>query len=145
MKLTLAALLVLLPALAGAQTPLLPGQLISFEVDPGVKQASPTSPNTIPRPEANVVFEYRIDGGAPVPAVKDAPCTLVSPTGVMLTCRMRPPTLSAGTHTIEVRALASPAEPGISPSGYSTPLSVASIIITAPGTPSNTRITSPQP
>lgn len=144
MKLLPVALL-LCAAPAFAQTPILPGQLISFEVDPGVKQVSPTSPNTVARPEANVVFEFRIDGGAPVPGVKDAPCTLVSPTGVMLTCRLRPPTLAAGTHTIEVRALVSPAEAGISPSGYSPALSVASIIVTAPGVPSNTRITNPQP
>jgi hypothetical protein len=144
MKLTL-ALVLLLPAMAGAQTPILPGQLISFEVDPGVKQASPTSPNTIPRPEANVVFEFRVDGGAPVAAVKDAACTPVNATGVLLTCRLRPPSLTAGAHTLEVRALVSPAEAGVSPSGYSTPLSVASIIVTGPGLPSNVRITNPQP
>ena len=139
----LAALMALMAAPAFAQTPLLPGQLVSFEVDPGTKQESPTSPNVIARPEANVVFEYRIDGaGTPIAAVKNAPCTLVSPTGPMLTCRLKPPTLSAGTHTIEVRALASPAEPGINPSSYSAPLSVAMIIISAPGTPSNTRVTS---
>lgn len=144
MKLLPVALL-LFAAPAFAQTPILPGQLISFEVDPGVKQASPTSPNTIPRPEANVVFEFRVDGGAPVPGVKDGPCTPVNATGVLLTCRLRPPTLTAGAHTIEVRALVSPAEAGVSPSGYSAPLSVASIIVTAPGVPSNTRITNPQP
>ena len=144
MKLLPVALLAF-AAPAFAQTPILPGQLISFEVDPGVKQAAPNSPNTIARPEANVVFEYRIDGGTPVAAVKDAPCTLVSPTGVVLTCRLRPPTLAAGTHTIEVRALVSPAEAGVSPSGYSAPLSVASIIVTAPTVPSNVRVTTPQP
>ena len=122
--------LLLFASPAAAQTPILPGQLVSFEIDPGVQQVSPTSPNTRPRPEANLVFEYRIDGGAPLPAVKETPCTLVAPTGVMLTCRLRPPTLAAGTHTIEVRAVVSPAEPGMNPSGYSTPLSVASIIIT---------------
>jgi hypothetical protein len=139
------ALLLALPAPVAAQTPILPGQLLSFEVDPGVKQAAPNSPNTVPRPEANVVFEFRVDGGAPVAGVKDAPCTLVAPTGVTLTCRLRPPTLTAGAHTIDVRALVSPAEAGVGPSGYSPALSVASIIVTAPGTPSNLRITNPQP
>jgi hypothetical protein len=64
---------------------------------------------------------------------------------VLLTCRLRPPSLTAGAHTLEVRALVSPAEAGVSPSGYSTPLSVASIIVTGPGLPSNVRITNPQP
>lgn len=142
-KLPLIALLALVAVPAYAQTPLLPGQVISFEVDPGTKQESPTSPNVIARPEANVAFEYRIDGNTTlVPAVKHAPCTPVAATGPTLTCRLRPPTLSPGTHTIEVRALASPAEAGINPSGFSTSLAVAVVIVTAPGTPSNPRVTS---
>jgi hypothetical protein len=143
-KLPLIALLALVAVPAYAQTPLLPGQVISFEVDPGTKQESPTSPNVIARPEANLAFEYRIDGAtALVPAVKHAPCTPVSASSPVLTCRLKPPTLAAGTHTIEVRALTSPAEPGVSPSGFSAPpLSVAVVIVTAPGTPSNPRVTS---
>lgn len=138
-------LLLLTAASAAAQTPILPGQLVSFEVDPGTKQQSPTSPNVIARPEANVVFEYRIDGAAPIAAVKSAPCTLVSTSSAILTCRLVPPTLTAGSHTLEVRALPSPSEAGISPSGYSTSLAVAMIIISGPGTPSNVRVTAPTP
>lgn len=145
----LAILLFLLataPAIAHAQTPILPGQVVSFEIDPGKKQESATSPNVINRPEANVIFEYRIDGtGTPIPAVKAAPCTPVSASSAILTCRLVPPALNPGSHPIEIRGLASPAEPGINPSGYSAPLAVVSIIITAPGTPSNVRVTSPQP
>jgi hypothetical protein len=129
-----------------AQVPLLPGQQVSLEVDPGRRQESPTSPNTIVRPEANVAFEYRIDGAATsVAAVKVAPCTPVSATSAILTCRLVPPTLSAGPHTLQVRSITSPAEPGIAPSDWSSPaLSLSVIIVTPTGIPSNLRVT-PQP
>lgn len=133
------------PAILQAQVPLVPGQLVSFEVDPGRRMESATSPNTIVRPEANVVFQYRIDGHATatVAAVKASPCTPVSATSQVLTCRLVPPTLSAGAHTIQVRSVTSPAEPGVNPSDWSTALSVAVVIVTPTGTPSDVRITPP--
>lgn len=137
--------LLLFAAPAFAQTPLTPGQLVSFEVDPGRKQESPTSPNTIARPEVNVAFEYRIDGaGAAIPAVKHAPCTPVSATSPLLTCRLVPPTLTAGPHTLQVRSLTSPPETGVAPSDWSAALSLSVIIVTPTGLPSNVRVT-PQP
>lgn len=147
MKLRLTLLALVFAAPAAAQTPLTPGQLVSLEVDPGRRQESPTSPNTVVRPEANVAFEFRVDGGATaIPAVKAGPCTPVSATSAILTCRLVPPTLSAGAHTLQVRSLTSPAEPGLTPSEWSTPaLSLSVIIVTPTGIPTTVRVTNPQP
>jgi hypothetical protein len=142
-KLPLIALLALVAVPAYAQTPLLPGQVISFEVEPGRKLESPTTPNTIPRPEANVAFDYRIDGSSTlVPAVKHAPCTPVSASSSALTCRLVPPTVTAGPHTVEIQARPNPVEVGVVLNGFSAPLTVAVVIVTGPGTPSNVRVTS---
>lgn len=135
------ALFLALPAVAAAQTPITPGDQIAVDVPDTGQMRSGTS--TVPRPHANVAFEYRIDGGAPVAAVKAAPCTALTGGGV--TCRLVAPALTPGQHTIEVRALASPAEAGVNPSAYSTPLSVAVLIVTAPATPTNARVVSGTP
>ena len=138
-RFVMVAALLALAAPAAAQTPLLPGQVIQFDIaTTGQQQAGST---VVLRPEANVAFEYRIDGAAtPVPAVKSSACTVT--TAPAMTCKLVPPTLSSGTHTIEVRSLPSPAEVGVSPSAYSSPLSVAVIIVTSPGTPSAVRVAS---
>lgn len=135
-----AVLLLTLAAPAAAQLPVGPASRVTFEIDPGRMQSGTT---TVPRPEANLAFEYKIDGGAPVAAVKASAC--VPATGALLTCFLRPPTMPEGTHTLEIRAHVTPAEPGIAPGPYSPSLSVAMLLITAPGTPSNTRITVLQP
>jgi hypothetical protein len=125
---------------AQTPTPIVPGQVIEYTVaDTGRMQSGTT---TVQRPEANVAFEYRINGGAPVTAVKHAPC-VAGATPSAIVCRLVPPTLVAGTHEIQVRALASPAESGVQPSAYSQPLSVAVILVTSPGIPTGARIVTP--
>lgn len=142
--LLLFVLLLAPPRIVAAQTPLIPGQLVSLEVEPGRRQESAGSSVTIVRPEANVAFEYRIDGSATaIPAVKSAPCTPVSATSPVLTCRLIPPVLAAGTRSLQIRSLTSPAEAGLVPSDWSPPLSVSVIIITPTGQPSNVRVTPP--
>lgn len=129
------------PAVVSAQAPLVPGSQIAFEIpNPGQMRSGAS---TVLRPEANIAFEYRIDGAAtPVAAVKVSACTPVTPAPA-LTCRLVPPTLPQGEHTIEVRALVSPAEAGVNPSAYSAPLAVAVILVTGPSVPSNTRLITP--
>jgi hypothetical protein len=136
-------LLVLLHAApALAQTPITPGDVIAVDVaDPGQMRSGTT---TVLRPHTNIVFEYRIDGGSPVAAPKSGSCVAM-PTPPGMTCRLVAPALTPGTHTIEVRALVSPAETGVSPTAYSAPLSVAVIIVTAPSAPTNVRPVSSQP
>ena len=131
-----AIFLTLLATPAAAQVAVGPASRVTFEIDPGRMQTGTT---TAPRPEANLAFEFKIDGGAPVAAVKVSAC--VPATGTLLTCFLRPPTMAEGTHTLEIRAHVTPAEAGINATAYSAPLSVAMLLITAPGTPSNTRIT----
>jgi hypothetical protein len=128
-------------SVAGAQTPIVAGQVIEIDLaSPGTRQVGTAS---VIRPEANVAFEYRINGAtAAIPAVKFSPCT-AGPVAPALVCRLVPPTLAAGTHAIEIRAVASPAETGIAPSGYMAPLGVAVIIVTSPSTPANPRVVTP--
>jgi hypothetical protein len=135
------ASVLLVTAPAAAQTPLTPSdELIVDVANPGQMRSGT---GTILRPHTNVVFEYRIDGGAPVAAVKAAACTAL-PTPPGISCRLVAPPLTPGAHTIEVRALVSPAETGVTPAAYSTPLAVAMILVTGPSTPINVRIGSRQ-
>lgn len=135
--------LVLSVAPAYAQAPLLPGQQIGIDVaNPGQMRSGNT---TVLRPHANVVFQYAIDGGAPIDAVKAAPCTSITPAPA-ITCTLAAPALTPGPHQVEIRALVSPGESGVSPSAYTPPLAVAMIMVTGPSTPSNPRVlTPPQP
>ncbi len=133
-----ALLLCMLIGIAGAaeaQTVLQPGQVIAVDFDPGRMLSGTT---TVVRPEANIVFDFKIDGAATaVAAVKARACTGTAP---VVTCYLTPPTLAEGTHTIAVSAKPSPAETGINPSAFSSPLSVAVILVTAPSTPGNLRL-----
>lgn len=140
----LAGLFVLLPCAAFAQTPpvLQAGQVIAFDIPDTGKMQSGTT--TVPRPEANLAFEFRIDASTTsVTAAKARACTNVVsvPGSISLTCYVTPPTLAEGTHTIAIRVLPSPAETGVTPSAFSTPLSIAVLLVTSPGTPGNVRLT----
>ena len=128
---------------ASAQTPLVAGQVIEFDVaNPGNKVSGST---TTLRPESNISFEYRVNGSTtPIPADKYAPCA-AGATAPALVCRLVPPTLVSGTHTIEVRAFVSPAETGIGATAYSQTLGVAMLIVTMPSVPSNLRVVTPTP
>src|SRR5690349_19367669 len=110
--------LLLVPASrAAAQSPIVPGSQIAFELDPGRMRSGST---TVPRADANLAFEIRVDGGAPIAAVKATACVATTPSP-MLTCRLVPPSMAEGSHSLEVRALATPTEAGVDPSAYSSP------------------------
>lgn len=126
-----------LPAVAAAQASAAgPGSKLVFEIDPG-RMVSGTG--TVPRPEANLAFDLRIDGSATLVAgVKSAPC--VVQTAPVLTCSLTLPTLTEGTHVVEVRGKPSPAETGVTPGGFSAPFSFTIVVVTAPGIPVGTRL-----
>ncbi len=137
--LTTVALLLALTGIARAQTPpLQPGQVIAFEFEPG--QMLSSTGVLVPRPDANIVFDYRLNSNStPTLATKAAPCTAVTGSTV-LTCRIVPPTLPSGQHTIALRARANPAEAGVNPSDWSAPFGFTVMIVTPPGIPSGLRI-----
>ena len=138
----LALLLLSLPTVAAAQAPITPGDQIAIDLaDPG-QMRSGTS--TVTRPHTNIAFEYRIDGGAPVAAAKARSCVAATPAPAM-TCYLTAPALTPGAHTIEVRALPFPAETGVTPGAFSSPLTVAMIMVSSPGTPTNLRPVASQP
>lgn len=133
----LLGLLLGLSAPAFAQAPLVPGNVIAFDIDPGQTRSGTT---TVPRPDANLAFEYRIDGAATtIAAVKASPCVATTPAPT-LTCRLAPPSLTPGPHTIEIRGIASPAETGVAAGAFASPFAVTLILVTAPGAPINTRL-----
>jgi hypothetical protein len=138
MRILIALALLALPALAAAQTPAHPGSKLAFEIDPGRMASGST---TVPRPEANVAFDLRIDGGTAVAAVKDGAC--VVQTAPVLTCRVLLPTLAEGPHTVEIRGRATPAEPGVSPGPYSAPFALAMVVVVPPGAPATVRVVTP--
>lgn len=140
LRYAIALLFVLASAPAYAQAPLTPGQQVAIDLNLGRMQSGTTS---VPRPEANVAFEFRTNGAAtPVPAVKARPCT-VNTTTQDATCYLVPPLLAEGTHGLEVRALPSPAEAGQGPTAYSPTLSVAMILVVGPSRPTNPRLVTP--
>lgn len=125
------ALIVAYAQPSAAQTAVTPQSRILAEFDPGRMRQGTT---TIVRPEANVVFELRVNGGEPIAAVKAGACASIQP-APRLSCPLAFPPLAEGEHRIEVRALVAPPEPGVSPSAFSAPLSVAMILVTGPSTP----------
>jgi hypothetical protein len=139
MKLCFLALLAF-PVSAAAQVPAVPTSVIVFEVDPGRMRTGTTS---APRTDANAAFDYRINDAATlVPAVKHVPCVPFT-TAPLLTCQLRLPMLPEGTHSIQVSGRPSPAEPGVAAGPFSAPLSLALVVVVAPGQPTSVRIVTP--
>jgi hypothetical protein len=131
----------LLPSLAFAQTPTLtPGQVFRMDVIAG--DMLNAQGQLVPRPEANVVLEYRLGSNTtPTAATKRSPCT-VSAVGNVLTCDIVPPAMPAGPQTIAFRSKTSPAEPNVAASDWSLPFGFTVAIVTPTGVPSTVRVLS---